>query len=88
LLNTKILTPPSNADSSPLEIEVVNNGGLGADHLNVSEIKSYYGIYKDETTANAAKATAGNDYAVIKYTDGYAYYRLNLRENPYDLRSG
>ena len=59
---------------------VVNNGGLGADHLNVSEIKSYYGIYKDETTANTAKAEAGNDYAVIKYTDGYAYYRLNLRD--------
>lgn len=48
------------------------------------ELASYYGIYKDQATANAEldKIDAGQKalYQVIEYTDGLSYYRLNLRD--------
>lgn len=50
-------------------------------------IDSYYGIYKDMATAqavldNGALSTDPDKakYGIVTYTDGYCYYRLNLRD--------
>lgn len=50
-------------------------------------LDSYYGIYKDEATAQAvlstgalSTATDKDHYGIIKYTGGLSYYRLNLRD--------
>lgn len=54
---------------------------------NYQTLESYYGIYKDQTTANAVLSTGDlstapdkAQYAVLEYTNGYCYYRLNLRD--------
>lgn len=54
---------------------------------NYQTLESYYGIYKDKATADAVLASgdlsADPDkakYAVLEYTNGYSYYRLNLRD--------
>ena len=54
---------------------------------NYQTLESYYGIYKDKATADAVLASgdlsAAPDkakYAVLEYTNGYSYYRLNLRD--------
>lgn len=50
-------------------------------------IDSYYGIYKDEATAqtvlDSGALQADPDkakYGIVTFTDGYCYYRLNLRD--------
>lgn len=50
-------------------------------------IDSYYGIYKDEATAqtvlDSGALQADPDkakYGIVAFTDGYCYYRLNLRD--------
>lgn len=50
-------------------------------------IDSYYGIYKDQTTAQTvldSGALSGDSekekYGIVTFTDGYCYYRLNLRD--------
>lgn len=50
-------------------------------------IDSYYGIYKDMATAQAVldSGALSTDpdkakYGIVTYTDGYCYYRLNLRD--------
>lgn len=50
-------------------------------------IDSYYGIYKDEETAqtvlDSGALQADPDkakYGIVAFTDGYCYYRLNLRD--------
>lgn len=50
---------------------------------NYQNFVSYYGIYKDNATATAAKEaiTDGKDfYGILEFTSGYCYYRLNLRD--------
>lgn len=50
-------------------------------------IDSYYGIYKDQATAQTvldSGALSGDPekdkYGIVTFTDGYCYYRLNLRD--------
>lgn len=50
---------------------------------NYQTLESYYGIYKDQATAqNVLTTDLANDahYEILTYTNGYSYYRLNLRD--------
>lgn len=56
---------------------------------NYQTLESYYGIYKDRATADAVLNQPGGalydaadkaKYEILEYTNGYSYYRLNLRD--------
>lgn len=55
-----------------------------ADLQNYTTLASYYGIYKTEDAANTAlsaiEAEQQGYYKVLTFTNGYCYYRLNLRD--------